>query len=75
LAKVLAEVFALHENQITMKLTKDDVGNWDSLRQMDLVMSIEREFAITLEIPEIIQMNSIKNIISVLQKRGVNLEN
>ena len=71
LAKVLAEVFGLREDQITPELTKDDVASWDSLKQMDLVMSVEREYGLSLEIPDIIQMHSVANIITVLQAKGV----
>jgi acyl carrier protein len=36
-------------------------------------VSIEREFDITLEIPDIIRMNSIGEIIEVLVDKGVDL--
>ena len=73
LASVLAEVFSLRPDQISPELTKDDVGNWDSLKQMDLVMSIEKEFDITLEITDIITMNSVVGIIEVLKSKGIDL--
>jgi acyl carrier protein len=73
LVSVLTEVFGLRADQITPELTKNEVGNWDSLKQMDLVVSIEREFDITLEIPDIIRMNSIGDIIEVLMSKGVDL--
>lgn len=73
LAKVLAEVFGLREDQITPELTKDGVSSWDSLKQMDLVMSVEREYGIGLEIPDIIQMHSVANIMAVLQEKGIEL--
>ena len=73
LISVLADVFGLRADQIVPELTKDDVGSWDSLRQMDLVMSLEREFSIALEIPDIIRMNSVANIIDVLTSKGVDL--
>ena len=38
-------------------------------------MSIEREFGVTLEIPDIIQMDSVANIIAVLQEKGIDLGN
>ena len=40
LVSVLAEVFGLREDQIVPELTKDEVSTWDSLNQMDLVVSI-----------------------------------
>lgn len=73
LISVLTDVFGLRADQIVPELTKDDVGSWDSLKQMDLVMSLEREFIITLEIPDIIRMNSVANIIDVLTSKGVDL--
>jgi acyl carrier protein len=73
LISVLTEVFGLRADQIVPELTKDDVGSWDSLKQMDLVMSLEREFSIALEIPDIVKLNSVANIIDVLNGKGVDL--
>lgn len=73
LASVLADVFGLRADQVVPELTKDTVGSWDSLKQMDLVMSLEREYGITLEFSDIIRMNSVANIIDVLTSKGVNL--
>jgi len=73
LASVLADVFGLRTSQIVPGLTKDQVGSWDSLKQMDLVMSLEREFDIALEIQDIIKMDSVKNIIEILESKGVDL--
>lgn len=73
LISVLAEVFGLRADQIVPELNKEDVGSWDSLKQMDLVMSLEREFSISLEIPDIVRLNSVANIIDVLTGKGVDL--
>lgn len=73
LASVLADVFGLRSDQIVPELTKDTVGSWDSLKQMDLVMSLEREYGITLEFSDIVRMNSVANIIDVLTSKGVDL--
>lgn len=70
---VLAEVFGLRADQVVTELTKDNVGSWDSLKQMDLVMSLEREYSIILEFSDIIRMNSVANIIEVLKNKGVDL--
>lgn len=73
LISVLADVFNLRTSEIAPELTQQDVGSWDSLKQMDLVMSLEREFGIELEIPDIIRMDSVANIIDVLTGKGVDL--
>jgi acyl carrier protein len=74
LITVLAEVFNLRTEQIVPELTREDVGNWDSLKQMDLVMSIERTFGITLEIADIVKMTSVANIMEVLRDKGAELD-
>ncbi len=73
LAELLSGVLGLRAIDIKPELQKCDVGTWDSLKQMDLVMSLEREFGIALEIPEIIRMTSVAEIIKVLEEKGVSL--
>ena len=74
LAEVLAEIFGMHVAEITHDLQKSDVGTWDSLKQMDLVMTLEREYGIVLDIPDIVRMTSVASIIGVLKDKGLNLE-
>lgn len=73
LAAVLADVFNLALDRIVPGLTKADVGSWDSLRQMDLVMSLEKEFGVTMEIEDIVAMDSVESIIKILERKGVDL--
>lgn len=73
LAEILAEVFALRVAEVQPWLQKADVGTWDSLKQMDLVMSLEREYGIALDIPDIVRMTSVAEIMAVLAEKGVDL--
>ena len=73
LAGLLAGVFGLREAEVTPALTRDDVGTWDSLRQMELVITLEREYGIALEIPDIISMVTVAAIIDVLKAKGADL--
>lgn len=73
LAELLAEILGLELAEIEPKLSKSDVGNWDSLRQMDLVVSLENEFEIRLEITDIVRMTSVAEIIEVLIEKGVDI--
>ncbi len=73
LLATLSEVLGLKETEIRPSLTRDDVGSWDSLKQMDLVLSLEREFGITLEMADIVRMESVAGIQEVLRAKGVDL--
>lgn len=68
---LLSEVFGLRECDIHAGLKKADVGTWDSLRQMDLVTTLEREYEVALDIPDILRMISVAGILEVLQEKGV----
>jgi acyl carrier protein len=73
LAALLAEVFGMRESEVHSALEQEDVGSWDSLKQMDLVTSLEREYGIRLEIPDSLQMLSVGAIEEILKAKGVNL--
>ena len=73
LETILISVFGLHKDEILPTLNKDSIGKWDSLRQMDLITSIEQEFSLSLEIQDRVQMTSVAKIIEILQSKGVEL--
>lgn len=74
LAKKLASVFRIRESDINLALTQQDVSNWDSLTQMDLVISLEQEYDIVLDIGDIVKMTSVSHIVDVLRSKGVVFE-
>ena len=57
--------------QIDLALSRADIDNWDSLTQMDLVTSLEREYDIVLGIEEIARMESVAQIVEVLKEKGI----
>jgi acyl carrier protein len=63
----------LQPDQIVPELTKENVGSWDSLKQMDLVISLERQYGVTLQVEDIIQLVSVAKIAEVLKRKGVDL--
>lgn len=74
LANVLSSVFEIRTEQVNMGLTRESVSNWDSLTQLDLVVSLEQEFGVILEIEDVASMTSVESIAGILRKLGVSLE-
>ena len=72
--RILSDVLSLGASEIQPELQKCDVGTWDSLKQMDLVLSLEREYSITLEIPDIVRMTSVSEIVDVLKAKGIEID-
>ena len=61
--KIFKNAFKSHGELST--ITRD-LNEWDSLKHMDLVMSLEKEFQITFEVEEIIQINNINDCIKII---------
>jgi acyl carrier protein len=59
LAEIVADIFFLDEAEVTMDLTPEDVGLWDSLNHLILITAVENAFHIKLTMSEI---QSIDNI-------------
>ena len=70
----LKTIFELKDEEFNISLSKDEISNWDSLKQMDLVTGLEKEFSIELEMMEIVNMTSIPSIIQILEDKGVNVK-
>lgn len=73
LKELLADVFEMRSSEITTDLKNEDIDTWDSLRQMDLVTSLEKTFDIRLEMMEIVSLVSVEKIIDVLKSKGVDI--
>ncbi|MFQ5427960.1 MAG: acyl carrier protein [Thermodesulfobacteriota bacterium] len=71
LTNLLAELFEMKAEDITDKLTMEDVDLWDSLKHMELIVSIEQAFGIELTFDEISNMQNVKKIKGILLEKGV----
>ena len=66
---VLAEVLQVAQAIITDDLAMQDVDAWDSLKHMELIVSIENAFGLQLSFDEIVNMQSVGNIRRALEAR------
>ncbi|MBF0437239.1 MAG: acyl carrier protein [Magnetococcales bacterium] len=73
LVAVLAKVLGLKDPEIHPDLSMRDVRGWDSLMQMDLVLTLEREYATNLQIVDIMRIESVRSVIEILKEKGVAL--
>lgn len=58
-------------SKITDDLAMKDVEAWDSLKHMELVMSLEKSFNVELTFDEIVTMRSVREIRRVLAAKGL----
>lgn len=67
---LLSDVLQIPASQITEELAMKDVDAWDSLKHMELIVSLEQSFGIELSFDEIVRMRSVGEIKRVLKERG-----
>lgn len=67
--KVFAEVFKLAPADVTIETSLANTQEWDSLQHMQLVMALETEFQIQFEMAEIIDLQSVAQILDSLASK------
>ena len=71
LKELMAELFKMKTEKITDSLTMKDTDVWDSLKHMELVVSIEQTIGKELTFDEIVAMKTFKDIKRVLREKEV----
>lgn len=71
LAEIVADVFRVRKDAIADDTRLDQLETWDSLRQMEFVLTVERVFGIQLSAQEIYAMRRIDEVRRILQSKGV----
>lgn len=69
LAQCFEAAFKTDPSAISTDTTPDQVEGWDSLGHTQLVNTIEKEFALSLNIDEIMEMEDVESIVRVLKDK------
>jgi acyl carrier protein len=67
--RLLSELLLIPAESITDDLAMKDVDVWDSLKHMELIVSLEESFSIQLSFDEIVAMQNVREIKRVLRER------
>ena len=68
---LIAEILRVSPNDVVDSMGMDDVGTWDSLSHMQLIVTIESDFGVELSAEEIVEMRTIGKIREVLKAKGI----
>ena len=71
LTDLMSEVLQIPVSTITDDLSMKDLDVWDSLKHMEVIVSLEEKFDIQLTFDEIVTMQSVREIRRVLGEKGV----
>lgn len=69
--KLMVEKLSLEESAITLDASiKDDLGV-DSLDLFELIIALEEEFDIEIPQEDVLEINTVNEIVAYLNKKGV----
>lgn len=67
LQKVFDSTFDTQAPPITMSTMPEDIEGWDSLGHVTLASNIEQEFHVSLDVDELMEMESVGSIVRILE--------
>lgn len=68
---LIAKLFSVNVEEINENQRPGDISGWDSIGQLQLILKIEQAFNISLSVDDVMSMNNIGNIITLLSKNEV----
>jgi acyl carrier protein len=69
--QVVADVFGLPIEEVSLATSHETVEGWDSLNMLNILMAIEGEFGVTIAPEEAAEFVSIERIVAVLRTKHV----
>ena len=67
--ELLVDILNIDPNSIDESTSMDNTASWDSMNHLNICLSIEQEFGITLEIFEIESMTSFYDVVQVVETK------
>tara|TARA_X000000950_G_C13892444_1_gene651419 strand:- start:2456 stop:2689 length:234 start_codon:yes stop_codon:yes gene_type:complete len=64
--RIMGSLFDINENEISEKTAFNSVKKWDSLKHMELIIALEKEFKIKFDSHEIPTMINFKIIAATI---------
>lgn len=71
ITSILADLLDTNETNITIESAQDDFETWDSIAIINLAVALENEYSITLAAEDVEALTSVRSIVAVLKKKGV----
>ncbi len=73
LEEVIASVLGISPQSLSDDSSSENVQEWDSLRQLSILLALENAYGITITTDQALDMNSISAIRALLAEHGLEL--
>ena len=67
--RLISDVCDIPIEQITAESSSKNTDKWDSINLINLMLSVETEFGITMDVDQAMELNSVKSIIDIVSKK------
>jgi len=68
--QMFSQIFGIPVEEIDERSSPETIASWDSLKHMNLVLSLEEEFGVKFTDEEIMSMVRVELILSTLSRRA-----
>ena len=68
LTEIFRDIFDDEEIELTDETTADDIEDWDSLEQINLLVAIEKKFSIKFKLDEVSHLANVGDMVRLVQK-------
>jgi len=65
--QLVSDVLQIPPEQVTLTCSPENLSSWDSVQHLNLILALEAEFGIQFDSAEMDRMNSISQILDLLQ--------
>lgn len=69
LTEIFQDVFDDEDIELTSETSADDIEEWDSLANINIIVSVEDTFGIKFDIDEITGMKNVGEMVKVIETR------
>ena len=69
LFEILSAVLEIPQDDISSDLTAENVESWDSLKHLNIVLTVEQEFGVAFTDEDILNMLSVQGIMDQIEFR------
>jgi acyl carrier protein len=70
LTEIFHDVFMRDDLVLRPDLSAPDVEGWDSFKQIEIILAVEARFGFKAPIKEIEQLNTVGDLVSLIQARA-----
>ena len=68
--EVMSAVFDVDADTINEESSQDNIEAWDSIKTLDLIVSLEEEFGVTIPLEEVGNMVNFKYIKLIIEEQA-----